>query len=111
MKLILPVPPSTNNLFINVPGRGRVIGGEYQRWRKAAQDSLWEQKREVFDVPVVVIITVPDKGRRDADNYSKACLDFLVQQEMITDDSRKYVRRLTVQFGDVEQCEVEVTPA
>ena len=88
-----------------------MISGGYQRWKKLAQDSLWEQKRQVFDVPVVITITVPDKGRRDADNYSKACLDFLVQQAMITDDSRKYVRRLTVQFGDVDLCEVDVEPA
>lgn len=111
MILTLPVPPSTNNLFINLPGRGRVISGGYQRWKDAAKDALWGQKITRFNVPVAVTITVPDKGRRDADNFNKGIMDFLVCHEIIEDDSRRYVRRLTVQFGDVEDCIVEVLPA
>ena len=111
MRLILPIPPSTNNLFINIAGRGRVISGEYQRWRAAATDSLWQQKTKCFDVPVSITITVEDKGRRDVDNFAKGICDFLVTHKIIEDDSRKYVRRLTIQFGDVKECQVDVVPA
>lgn len=111
MRLNLPVPPSTNNLFINIAGKGRVPSGGYKRWREAAAETLWQQKIKHFDVPVALTITVEDKGRRDVDNFAKAICDFLVRHEIIQDDSRKYVRRMTVQFGDVKGCVVEVSPA
>lgn len=85
-----------------------MISGAYQRWRKAAEDALWGQKLVQFTERVIITITVPDKGRGDADNYAKACVDLLKRIEVIEDDSRKFVQRVSVGFGNVEQCEVEV---
>lgn len=112
VKFVLPLPPSTNNLFINLPGRGRCISGEYQRWRDAA-DAAMRGMRMPKDGrgPWFITITVEDKGRRDIDNFAKAVLDHLVRHAIIEDDSRKFVRKLTVQFGDITGCEVEIMPA
>jgi crossover junction endodeoxyribonuclease RusA len=110
MKLILPLPPGTNNLYFNVPNRGRVISGTYQRWRKVAEDTLWNTKITRFLVPVDVHIRIEDKGRRDIDGFAKPLLDFLVRASVVEDDSRKYIRRLTMEWADIEGCEMEVTP-
>ena len=34
--LDIPLPPSTNNLFVNVVGKGRRKSGEYKSWCNAA---------------------------------------------------------------------------
>ncbi len=39
----LPAPPSVNNLFRNVPGKGRVRSSEYVAWCEAAGWSLRAQ--------------------------------------------------------------------
>jgi len=64
-----------------------------------------------FDVPVNITLTVEDSGRRDIDGTAKAPLDFLVRHKIIEDDSRKYLRKLLIQFGDVKGCVVEIEAA
>lgn len=113
MILVLPRPLSVNGLFINVPGKGRVISGAYERWKKAADDMLWQQKRAMqkFKGPVHVTLTIEDKGRIDADNCAKCCLDFAVRHGIIEDDTRTIVRKLTIQFADIEGSHLEVVAA
>ena len=43
MKLRLPLPPSLNNSFVNVPGRGRVPSKAYAAWKKEAQPFIFNQ--------------------------------------------------------------------
>jgi Holliday junction resolvase RusA-like endonuclease len=111
MKLILPMPPSVNGLYRNVPGRGRVISGLYQRWKDAADGAVWTQETTVFKGPVALTITLEDRGRYDCDNKIKAVQDFLVRHGMIDDDDKRIVRRVTAQVGDVKGCEVFVEAA
>lgn len=111
MKITLPIPPGVNNLYVNIPGRGRVTSGGYQRWKDEADGRLWGLKIKHFEVPVNITLTVEDSGRRDIDGTAKAPLDFLVRHKIIQDDSRKYVRKLTLQFGDVTGCEILVEAA
>jgi len=108
--LKLPLPPSTNNLFVNVPDRGRVPSNKYKAWRQAAADSLWQQKRRFVSGPVRITIVVRDEGRSDLDNRSKAPIDFLVLHGFINDDSRQTVRELHMHWGQVEGCEITVEP-
>lgn len=108
MKLALPLPTSVNNMYRNVPGRGRVPTGDYQRWQKAAMDAMWTQKWSAVTGPVELIITLEPLRRYDVSNRIKACEDFLVKMGIIADDNHQIVRRVTVQIGDIEGCEIEV---
>ena len=108
MKLILPMPPSVNSLYRNVPGRGRVPSGLYQRWRKAADDAMWGQKKQRIEGPVIIVITLQPKGRYDVDNKIKAVLDLLVRYGIIEDDDHHIVKQVTSRIGDVVGCEVEI---
>ena len=111
MKIALPVPPSTNELFRNVPGRGRVITGKYQRWIEDAKSRFWGVKYSMFDVPVFIVIVLADGRGPDCDNSLKAPIDLLKKMGVIKDDRRKYVRGVSARLGDVKECEVEVIAA
>lgn len=90
MNLILPFPPTTNNLFRNVRGKGRVPTKRYEQWMKQAMQELMVQQPErlVGFVSVDLGFGRPDKRRRDLDNLLKAVLDALVKFAVIEDDSK-----------------------
>lgn len=111
MKIAVPVPPSTNTLFRNVAGRGRVPTGIYQRWRDSAEGRFWGVKYTMFKVPVTITITLPRGRGPDVDNCAKAPIDMLVKMRVIQDDNRNYVHRVTTQLGDVAECEIFVEAA
>lgn len=96
--LHLPLAPSTNNLFINVPRRGRVPSSRYKTWRQAAGWDLQSQQPHAIAGPVDVEIAVPIKMLGDIDNRAKAPLDLLVTHKLIDDDAR--VMRLVI-YRDV----------
>lgn len=94
--VVLPDPISTNNLFANLPGRGRVMTKAYRDWKQLAARMLMAQRPlPTFALPVEITIYAGEKntGPMDADNAVKACLDALVVAKVIHDDSRKWVRR------------------
>ncbi|MEO0943221.1 MAG: RusA family crossover junction endodeoxyribonuclease [Pseudomonadota bacterium] len=88
----LPWPPSTNNLFAH-----RAMGGTirrfpsktYKRWRKSAVQALCDLgvNKITTACRIEIVLTPPDRRRRDIDNYLKAILDALVEAEVISDDS------------------------
>lgn len=89
--LNLPLPPSVNKLFANLPGRGRIRTREYKRWSIAALNYAWLSKPQggfpLFDGPFNVQISVPSKMRGDVDGRIKAIPDFLKKPAgIITDD-------------------------
>lgn len=45
-------------------------------------------------------ITIATGSRMDLDNGLKALLDYAVRLELVKDDSPKYLKRITVEFGD-----------
>lgn len=109
----LPFPPTTNNLYLNAKGKGRIPTPRYSAWRTQA---LWEiriQRAKPVTGPVHVHIRLvaPDKRRRDADNTFKAVLDALATGNVIEDDSSAYVRRLSTEWAEAgEPCIVTITP-
>lgn len=101
-RVALPMPPSTNNMFVNVAGKGRVRSQEYKGWAKAAGWIVKAQRIRKFDVPVTVRIEVnnPRGLGFDIDNRIKAVLDILVSTEVIVDDSAKWVRGIEIKVMD-----------
>ena len=95
----LPLPPSANKLFANVPGRGRIKTRAYKLWRKNAVLTIFAQvlaDRRIGG-PVALSICVPSGMRGDLDNRVKATIDALVASNRIDDD--KHVHRITIVRG------------
>lgn len=99
--LILPDPISTNGLFANLPGRGRVLTKDYREWRVRCGKILAAQHPlPRFAQPVWMTFLVGEKytGQMDTDNAFKAYTDALVKAEVIPDDKRRWVRRTALQW-------------
>ena len=78
LSLLLPLPPSTNQLYRNVRGVGRVKTKAYKTWCYEAGHLLNRQSSAVFLGPVAISVIVRLKGRvRDLDNLLKAPLDLI----------------------------------
>ena len=78
LRVTLSWPPSVNNLFLNVQGRGRVRSEAYKAWAIEAGYRVNRAARLKGPVSVSVALCAPDKRRRDADNSLKPILDLLV---------------------------------
>lgn len=110
--LNLPVPPSLNNLFFNVPGGGRARTSRYRAWRSAAGWKAHLQRPRRVRGPVVVSITVEDGATRaDLDNMAKAPIDLLCELQLIEGDHREVIREVHLRWGAVEGLRIEVSPA
>ena len=111
----LPRPISTNSLFANVKGRGRVCTKAYNQWKWQAKAKLSDQKPlPKFAEPVQIALLVGEKGvgRMDADNAVKAYLDALVAANVIPDDNRNVIRRIVVEWvAGVEGCTAHIRNA
>ena len=85
-RLELPLLPSLNNAYVNVPGRGRVASKALKAWKEAAGWALKMQPRAQFAGPFKIVLMVPEKARADTDNYLKAAIDLLVTYRVTPDD-------------------------
>src|SRR5687768_6995399 len=96
----LPHPPSTNGLFANIPGKGRVKTAAYRDWIEAAGYEILAQGRQKIrgKVSIAILASRPDKRKRDCSNLIKPLEDLLVRMAVIEDDS--FVERLSVQWTD-----------
>lgn len=94
--LKLPLPPSVNRAFRNVPRVGRVKTKDYRLWRADAVKLIWAQVPADRRISgnVAVRIVLPRKMRGDIDNRIKGILDALVESRRIDDDS--HVTTLTI---------------
>jgi Holliday junction resolvase RusA-like endonuclease len=85
----LPLPPSTNHLFINLP-QGRAKSREYQAWlAEAGRMPGWVRLREARDAPLCWRAKVDAFGldrRRDLDNICKATLDLVCLMSGLSDN-------------------------
>lgn len=86
--VVLPIPPSVNRCWRNVPGVGRVRTAHYRAWRDAAGWELRAQRPPQIpgDVSISIRAGRP-RRRRDLDNIIKPVLDILVSCGVIVDDS------------------------
>jgi hypothetical protein len=100
LTLDLPIAPSANALYCNVPGRGRAKTAAYKAWIKAARGELWTQKPTggfpFFAGAFHVVVAVPLAMRGDVDNRNKASIDFLKRGAcVIPDDNKTYSAMVT----------------
>lgn len=107
----IPTPPSTNNLFANVAGRGRVRSAAYGTWANAAG---WAMKASaqswpMLSDPVDIEINL-GAIRGDIDNRAKGCLDLMVAMNVIKDDSLVHRLVITKGAGDPKVAIVTVRP-
>lgn len=82
--LELPVPPSSNHCWVNIPGAGRVRSPKYRRWHKAAvQEAALSRGRIEGRYTVRIELGVLSHGG-DVGNRSKPAVDMLAG--LLTDD-------------------------
>ena len=106
-KLTLPCPPSTNSLYRNAPGKGRVKTVRYQVWLAAARVHANDQPRWKVEGEYTLDLTVERRRKNaDLDNTIKAVSDFLVAEGYVSDD--KHMTEIKVRWGDVKGCDVQV---
>ena len=85
----MPVPPSVNQMFRNVRGKGRVKTGHYEQWRGHARTSLRLQNIQPISGRVLVLFGVERQSEiADIDNRIKAMLDAIVAAKIIGDDNQ-----------------------
>lgn len=103
------LPPSTNNLFINVK-HGRIRSQKYDTWLQEAQVDYLRQRPKSVTGPVVITMEFQESKRKsDLDNRVKAPLDFLVKSRVIEADDNSIVRKLNLSWSDeVEGCRVTI---
>ena len=89
--LRLPLPPSVNSLYANVPGKGRVRTKRYLTWLNAAGWAIKQTKPKPKKIKgnysLWLYCERPDRRRRDLGNMLKAIEDILVEHGIIADDS------------------------
>ena len=111
LELQFPYPPSVNNLYNNVPGRGRVTSSFYEDWKVSAAATAMFKAHSYVSGRVQITMTFEEKpGQHDLDNLAKAILDLLWGQYIIENDHSKIVRRLILQWGTESGVLVEIRP-
>lgn len=96
MFLKLPVPPSTNELYVYLrKGNRRVASKKYVSWRMISALMLAGQTKVTFQTIDTLTISIHPNKRRDIDNYAKATLDLLVGHGIMVDD--RIVKRLVIE--------------
>lgn len=88
----MPPCPSTNALWVRVPGKPRVRSEAYREWAARAG---WEVRRQLLGVEAIdcrfdVVIHAPI-SRRDTDNWAKATLDLCESVGVVTNDGNAHV--------------------
>lgn len=88
IEINLPMPPSTNGLWVNVPGRGRVRSRIYKKW---ATEAGWElqlqrPKKIKGNYSLTILLSKLRRGS-DVANREKALSDLLQTHGIIENDS------------------------
>ncbi len=84
----MPTPPSTNNLFKNVPGKGRVRTRHYDDWLGRAVAAIRAGVVPTVRHRVVMVMGVERMSlSADIDNRLKASWDAMVKAGVLVDDS------------------------
>jgi Holliday junction resolvase RusA-like endonuclease len=86
----LPVPPSSNMAYRNVPGIGRVKTSDHRAWKREAGIIAKLQYRQqgspAIEKPYRMLIKVNINRRGDIMNREKLLTDLLVELGIIPDD-------------------------
>lgn len=101
-------PPSVNNLFVNVRGKGRVRSDRYKTWLNAAGwDVLQARVKPIHGKVRMALIVARPNRRADLDNRLKAIGDLLVHQGVLIDDSQ--IESISAEWSDtIPGCRVVI---
>ncbi len=108
------MPPSTNMLYANVRGRGRIKTERYRTWWQAAGWDLVKHHNQRWTEPVYLTIALGKLNpQSDCSNRVKAIEDLLVEHKIIPGDTIKWVRGVNVYVAQepFEGVEVTITSA
>jgi Holliday junction resolvase RusA-like endonuclease len=83
--IVLPLPPTANNLFAN-RRKGRRVSEQYEAWRTQAGWALKQQRPPAILGRFDLSLLVPQAMRGDISNRIKAAEDLLVTHRLIEDD-------------------------
>ena len=112
MSITLNLPgPVSSNRTRRIDYAGMRAAAE---WRRQADKHVLMQKRGAL--PKITgqyeaLITVSEHCRYDLGNVEKLILDYAVSIGLVTNDSPRYLRRITIEFGDApEGARLTITP-
>jgi Holliday junction resolvase RusA-like endonuclease len=102
LSILLPWPPSTNDLWRAVKLRGNIMSARYRDWVREAELALAVQPHHAVEGPVAIRLQLcpPTNRAYDPDNFIKAVIDFLHGRDLIDGDSNKTVRRIIVECDE-----------
>lgn len=93
----LPTPPSTNALFKNVPGKGRVRTGKYDDFIRHAVTSIRSQCVRPVQGNVLAVFGIErPNSTSDLDNRLKGLIDAIVKASVLEDD--RFITGLAVSW-------------
>ena len=86
IRLDLPLPPSTNSAYFNVPGKGRVPSAKHSEWKREAGWLIRLANPSPIIGPYRFTIKLPASLYGDIDNRVKLSMDLLVEHGVTSDD-------------------------
>ena len=111
MRFQFEFPPSTNNLWTPVKGKGLVKTKEYRAWQDA---NAWIIRQQIGLVKIEgqfeihFVFERPDRRKRDLDNLIKSSLDCIVSAKIVEDDC--FCQKITAEWinrhGRIVYCEL-----
>lgn len=113
--LTLPImPPSTNHLYANIPGKGRVRTSTYESWIYQCGIFLKPQiiKAGRFNGRVDLLFRLEDAHpNRDVSNCIKPLEDLLVKCGAIENDNARFVHSVKAEWAPIEGVTIEIARA
>lgn len=107
VRINIPMPPTTNNLFNSFARGGKIVRCEtkqYRLWKAIVKPRLALMPRvTAFPVEVCILLR-PGKGWRitsDVSNREKAAIDSLVDAGVLPDDNQRYVTSVRIAVDTV----------
>lgn len=97
------LPPSTNNLYFNIPSGGRAKSQKYRDWLNTCGLILRRQVTGRMTGRVDIHVRLEDcHPTRDADNTLKPICDLLKEVGAIVNDNAKHVRSVKAEWAPIK---------